>query len=131
MKKSAVLILGALSLFAGEYRYMNGDRPVELYGPVTTVKKHSLGEDILYFKKSDGSEIGISGRILVKFESSDNIRQYLEEYGLKLLKRYDIGDIYLLEAESAQKALEAANLLYGKPDVIFAQPDIVREWSLR
>jgi len=67
----------------------------------------------------------------VKFASTENFDEYLRRFDLKVVKKYDFGNMYLLEAKTPQKALEAANGLYDRPDVLFAQPDLIRRWSLR
>ncbi len=131
MKIAAIWLCGTLWLFAGEYYYMNGDKRVDLQEIPAGVTKHSLSESLLYFRNANGKKVGIPNRIIVKFRSMENFDRYLQAYGLKIVKKFNFGNMFLLEAETPKKALEAANSLYGEPDVILAQPDLIREWRLR
>ena len=131
MKKGlAVMSLCTLWLFGADY-YMNGDKRVALEQIPAKTSKYDLGGSGLHFKKPDGQEIAIPNRLIVKFASMENFERYLQAYDLKVIKKYDFGNMFLLEAKTPRQALEAANSLYEKPDVAFAQPDIIRKWSLR
>ncbi len=131
MKIAAIWLCGTLWLFAGEYYYMNGDKRVDLRQVPSTAVKYSLKEGVLYFEKRDGEQIGVVNRIIVKFGSMENFNEYLRKFNLKVVKKYSFGNMYLLEAPTAKDAIDAANALYARSDVIFAQPDLIRRWSLR
>ncbi len=131
MKIAAILLCGTLWLFAGEYYYMNGDKRVDLQEITDGVTKHSFSESPLYFRSENGKKVGIPNRLIVKLKAMDKFDKYLQTFGLKVVKKFNFGNMFLLEAETTKKALEAANSLYGEPDVILAQPDMIREWSLR
>ncbi len=131
MKIAAILLCGALWLSAGEYYYMNGDRRVDLQEVPSAAVKHSLKGGVLYFEKRDGEQVGVVNRIIVKFASMENFEDYLQRFNLKQLKKYSFGNMYLLEAPTPKDAIDAANALYEQPDVLFAQPDLIRHWSLR
>lgn len=131
MKSGLLLIFGAVLVFGGEYYYMNGDKRVELEPISSLAAKYSVSGSALYFKKGDGKEIAVPNRVILKLDSPENLDSYLRKYNLKLVKKFDFGNMYLLEAQTPELALEAANALYEEKDVVLAQPDIIRSWRLR
>ncbi|BDY13389.1 S8 family serine peptidase [Hydrogenimonas cancrithermarum] len=117
-------------LFAGDYYYMEGGKRVELT-PVTSEfpAARSL-QNVLKFKNERGADVAIPNRLIVKFKSPENFDRYLKEFGLKLLHRYRNGTC-LLQAPTPKAAMDAANALSQREDVLFAQPDLIKKWSLR
>jgi len=126
--KKVVLFLGCVSLlFSGEFYYINGGKKVELI-PKEDFTRSS--KNILYFEKRDGKEIAITNRLFLKLKSDKTIDNYLNSFNLKIVKEYP-NHTYLLKAKSAKLAMDIANELSSKSDVIFAQPDLMKKWSLR
>ncbi len=85
----------------------------------------------LHFLDPRGHELAIGNRLIVKFRSIENLRNYLDRFGLTIVKKYGFSGMYLLEAATPEAAIDAANALYHAPDVLFAQPDIARKVRLR
>ena len=83
------------------------------------------------FRTDRGQEVTIGKRLFVKLKKGVEIDPLLRRYGLKLIKKMNIGDLYLLEADSTQGAIESADALHELPEVIFAQPDIAKKRQLR
>ncbi len=132
MKKILLSILVVASLSASEYYYMNNGQKVYLTPQsLDGVQTRSSGSK-LRLKDENGKEVVVNSRLLVKFNSTENLERYLSAYGLSVVKKFEIGGgIYLLQASSPMSAMSAANELYKKPDVEFAQPDIARKRVLR
>ncbi len=131
MKKILLSILVVASLSASEYYYMNNGKKVYLTPQSLDGIQLRAKGDALRFKDANGKELLVTKRLIVKFKSTDNLQKYLNEYGLSVVKRFDIGGMYLLEASSPSEAMSAANELYEMIDVEFAQPDIARKRELR
>lgn len=131
MKFITAMLCSALALFAGEYYYMNQGKRVYLQKIDSEINSRDMHKNTIFFEESGGKRVGVTNRILVKFKSKDSLQSCLDRYGLKVLRHYDAGDIYLLEAGSPIDALNIANTLYESADVEFAHPDMKREWRLR
>jgi hypothetical protein len=129
--KKCLIILVSLSIAgAGEYYYMNGDRRVELQPVESTgiaVREYGGTKPFLL---ENGEKIEVANRIIVKFSSLENLDAYEAEYGLRPLKRIG-GKIFLFETDSIEMALDAANALEKRADVVYAQPDILKTRRLR
>ncbi len=132
MKKGLILLLSALWAFAGEYYYMNGGKKVSLK-LLEEPNIRSADKNVTYecFIDDTSQKLCIPNRLLVKFKESADIDGYLERFGLKVLKKYSFGPLYLLEAGSPFEALNAANNLGKMPDIVFAQPDVMKKRRLR
>jgi len=130
MKKFA-MFLGCVSLlFGGEFYYMNGGKRVELTPVENDAITPRSSQNLLRFKDAQGRDISIPNRLLVKLKDCNNLDKYLTEYRMKIVKEYP-NNTFLLETNSAKSAMDAANALSQKSDVIYAQPDLIRKWNLR
>jgi len=130
MKKLCVL-LGCVSvLFGGEFYYMNGGKRVELTPVESDAIAPRASQNLLRFKDAQGKDIAISNRLLVKLKDCENLDKYLKMYEMKIVKEYP-NNTFLLETDSPKLAMDAANALSQKPDVIYAQPDLIKKWNLR
>ena len=130
MRKFA-MFLGCISLlFGGEFYYMNGEKRVELAPVESDTITPRSSQNILRFKDLKGRDIAISNRLLVKFKDRNNLDKYLEMYKMKIIKEYP-GNTFLLETDSPKSAIDAANALSQKADIVYAQPDLIRKWNLR
>ena len=125
-----LLLTAAALAFGSDYYYMNGDRRVDLVPvPETSMTLRGIGE-ALSFKTPAGQEIAIPDRIVVRFRSEEALSPALQRYGLRVIRPLH-GLTYLLKAASPAAALEAANALNDAPDVLYAQPDIIKKWRMR
>ncbi|WP_353661264.1 hypothetical protein [Hydrogenimonas sp. SS33] len=130
MRKILLPLIVANLLFAESLYYMNNGKKVYLQPVEKRAATRSLARE-RRFKEPSGAEIVVSKRLLVKFEAGADVQKYLQRFRLKLLKKYRLGNLYLLEASSPEAAIEAADALYVLPDVIVAQPDIAKKRQLR
>ncbi len=127
-----MLFLNCLVLFGGEYHYMNGGKRIELE-PLAYEGIRLRGQEVkmLCFTDPDSRKLCVGRQLIVKFKSLEHFDQYIESYDLRILKKYDFGNMFLLEASSPYAAMDAANALYRMPDIEYAQPDMTRERKLR
>jgi len=130
MKKFAMFLGCVTLLFSGEFYYMNGKKRVEL----TPIKSDAIAtrstQKLLRFKDENGRDVAIANRLLVKLKDCDNLEKYLTDYDMKIVKEYP-NNTFLLATNSAKLAIDVANALSQKSDVIYAQPDLIRRWELR
>ncbi len=117
--------------FSAQYYYMCGGKRVWLEKISEEIPSHRSIGSVVYFMGADGERVGVSKRIIVKFDSLMNLEAYMKKYSLRLVRKYDFGNMFVFECDSVLNALETANRLYEKPDVVYAQPDLIREWKLR
>jgi len=130
MRKFMVLF-GCLSMvWGGEFYYMNGGKRVELTPVESDTISPRNSQNILHFKDVNGRDIAIANRLLLKLKECKNLDEYLKKYGMKIVKEYP-NNTYLLETVSPKSAMDTANALSQEPDVVYAQPDLIRKWKLR
>jgi len=129
--RKLVILLGCVSLvWGGEFYYMNGGKRVELTPVESDTVAPRSSQNILHFKDGQGKEIAIPNRLLLKLKDRENLDKYFTMYGMKIVKEYP-NNTFLLETDSPKSAMDSANALSQKPDVIYAQPDLIRKWNLR
>jgi len=125
------IVLGCVSiLFGGEYYYMNGGKRIELTPVENDVSALRSFQNTLKFKDPKGRDVAIPNRLLVKFKNTENLEKYLEMYAMRIVRKFH-NNTYLMETVSPQAAIESANALSEKPDVVYAQPDLIKKWRLR
>jgi len=129
--RKLIMLLGCVSvLFSGEFYYMNGGKRVELTPVESDAITPRSSQNLLRFKDKNGRDIAITNRLLVKLKDCDNLDKYLTDYKMKIVKEYP-NNTFLLETNSAKSAMDTANALSQKSNVIYAQPDLIRKWNLR
>ncbi len=121
--------LAGACAFGGEYYYINNGKRIELK-PQSDLSLRSYGNKLQFVDQS-GHFLSISNRILVKFRSVENLKKYMDEFGLQLVKKYSFGNLYLFKTSSPETAINAANVLSKKDDVEYSQPDIIKKRELR
>lgn len=129
MRWFAVLVWCVSMLFGGEFYYMNANKRVDLT-PVDSAVMTRSSQKLLHFRDLEDRDIAIANRLLVKLKNRNNLGKYLTEYDMKIIKEYP-NNMFLFETNSAKLAIDIANILSQKPDVIYAQPDLIRRWNLR
>jgi len=130
MKRAVLMLLGfAATLMGADLYYYNHGKKIFLR-PQKGVATRSVGESER-FCTDRGEEVTIAKRLVVKWKKGADIDALLKRYGLKRIKKMGIGDLYLLEADSVEGAIEAADRLYESSEVIFAQPDVAKRRRLR
>ena len=130
MKRGWILLLfAALTGWCGNLYYYNHGEKIFLT-PQKGVAMRSV-DGGQRFHTDRGEEVTIGKRLFVKLKQGADIDPLLKRYGLKLIRKMNIGGLYLLEADSIQGAIESADALHERPEVIFAQPDIAKKRRLR
>jgi len=110
--------------------YINNGKKIFLTPIDKSVQTRSTRK-VAYYRLRDGREVAVADRILLRLADPAKLKSYLQSYGLRLLRRYDVPGLFLLEAGDAERAIAVANALSRESDVLFAQPDVGRKRSLR
>ena len=125
------MIMCVMGLGATELHYMRGGHAVALTPVETTATLRSESTcATLTLREADGRQVTATRRLLVRFSDSGALSNVLQRYGLEVVKQYG-GGLYLLQAMCAIDAIETANALYARPDVVFAHPDLAASRRLR
>lgn len=128
MKRAVLFLILTFSLFAEEFFYIKNKRKIKL---IPLENRFELRDkDMLRFKDIEGKDILIPNRVIVKVKDKNSLEKYIKKYNLKIVKKYS-NRLYLLKASSAKMALEIANILSQKEEILFAQPDLIKRWNLR
>ena len=131
MKSGLLMITGMVTLLgAGEYFYYNQNERISLTPVDRGVQTRDIKGPVTFLEK-DRNEVVVANRVLLKLSDETKLDALLAKYGLKILKRYETGGLYLLEAPDAYAAIRAANALHDEPGVLFSQPDIGRKRIVR
>ena len=129
MRRWMMLGIG-LSLMGSELYYFNGGRRIDLV-PLAGEARAATSAKPWRCLDPKGREVVVTTRLLVKFRTLDRAEASVQKYALRRVAVYGDGRLWLLEADSPQAALEAANALYRQEDVVWAQPDLGRRRGLR
>ena len=128
MKRAVLFLILTFSLFAEEFFYIKNKRKIKL---IPLENRFELRDkDMLRFKDIEGKDILIPNRVIVKVKDKNSLEKYIKKYNLKIVKKYS-NRLYLLKASSAKMAIEIANILSQKEEILFAQPDLIKRWNLR
>lgn len=125
----AILCFGTFAI-GGEYFYIHKGEKVFLTPLSQTVLRSNETASPMKFKDPKGVEIAIPNRLVVKLKEKEDLGVIVENYQLKVLRKYD-GNLFLLEASSPETALKISNALSREPFVLYAEPDIIKRWKLR
>lgn len=128
MKRAVLFLILTFSLFAEEFYYIKNKKKIKLIPLDNNFELRD--KDMLRFKDIEGKDILIPNRVIVKVKDKNSLEKYIKKYNLKIVKKYP-NRLYLLKASSAKMALEIANILSQKEEILFAQPDLIKRWNLR
>ena len=109
---------------------MNDGRKIELV-PISDgmQKRGTVGTK--EFLDASGSRISIDRRLIVRVRDPKILEKYIEKYRLKLVRKYGVGDLYLLEAPTVEEAIKVANAMGKDPEILLAQPNVGKRRMLR
>ncbi|HIE35404.1 MAG TPA: hypothetical protein EYP79_04330 [Campylobacterales bacterium] len=128
MKRAVLFLILTFSLFAEEFYYIKNKKKIKLIPLDNNFELRD--KDMLRFKDIEGKDILIPNRVIVKVKDKNSLEKYIKKYNLKIVKKYS-NRLYLLKASSAKMAIEIANILSQKEEILFAQPDLIKRWNLR
>ncbi len=134
LKSLYILIICTMSLLGSDSFYYANSKKVYLT-PVefqTTNSRAFLkdGQEISYYKTQNNNLIGITNKLIVKFNNLDSFDDISEKFSLELLKNI-YGNVYLFKIKNNTKILSIANELYKLEEVDYAHPNFIREAKKR
>lgn len=119
MNRIIFLILLNVTFVNAEH-YISKGKKVQLK-PIIE-RSAQKNNEIIWFKTDNGSRIGVSDSLFVKFYENTSIEKYEKKYDLKLIKK--IGkNLYLLKTQDPSMTLDIANSLSEEADVVFSHPN--------
>ncbi len=125
MKKIFLLLISIFYLgCASEKYFYNGDKKIFI-SPIDKISRN-VGNIDYYKVRSNGTQIGISNKILVKFVNETNLDRYISDFNL-ILKKNMGNRLYLFEVKNKSLTIDTANSLHKKSDVKFAEPDFIQK----
>lgn len=129
MKKALLISIISSMLLAGDYYYSNGKK-VELT-PTNEAKNLRYIGDVKYYKSiSTNQKVGVSKRFIISFNDGVNKSEIYKKYNLVEIEALT-KEIFLVEANSIDKAIEISAELYESGIVKFAHPDFIKSYKKR
>jgi hypothetical protein len=104
------------------YYYKNNQRAT--LTPETSISRSSSIID--YYKTDSGVTVGVTDKIIVKFNSDADIKKYLNEFNLTIEKKLG-KNLFLLKAENKRLTIDISNRLSEKDDIEYAHPDFIKK----
>jgi len=127
MQKTFMLFLVIVQFGCSSDYYYKNHQKISLL-PVT--KQVNIPTQIRYYKNTNGIQMGITDKILMKLLSEKSIAPYLVKYHLRLIKQLG-SNLYLVATDSVEKTLSTANALHQEKGIVYAHPDFIKLRVLR
>jgi len=118
-----VFLLLLQVVFASDKYYYENNKKVIL----TKIENISRSiKQIDYYKNENGVTLGVTNKLILKLKKGSNLQKYLNDYNLTI--KSQLGDnLYLLNTENNNLAIDTANALRNKEDVIYSHPDFIKK----
>jgi len=127
MKQLLILVFLTLTLFSAEQANFYYERGKKVSLEAIPSVQRSVN-NINYYQHANGSVVGVSDKILVKFKHFDE--SLLKKYSLSIKKQYS-PLLYLLKNENTLSTLDISNQLFNEDSIEYAHPDFIRKVSFR
>lgn len=124
MKLILIYFILQSALFSFEF-YYSYEKKIEL---TPLHKKQRNVDNIIYYRKNNGSIVGITNDILVEFDTFN--QNILDKYNL-IIKKKIHKSLYLITIDNQLNTLDIANQLSNEKDIKYAYPDFKRKRILR
>ena len=113
-----------LGLVGSEYFYYHHDERVKL----TPKKMESHSRWLM--KSSNGRDVILTNKIIVKTDDKNLLDRYLQEYNASILKELK-ENVFLVIVQDVNQTLDITNMLHNKEGIIYVYPDLIRKRVLR
>lgn len=110
-------------VFSNDFFYIKDNQKIHLE-KIQDISRASSSVD--YYKDENNVVLGVNKNIILSLKEGTLIEKYLKLYDLEIEKKLD-SNLFLVKTTNKSKTLEVSNELNRKNDVIFAQPDFVKE----
>lgn len=109
--------------FASDKYYFENNKKVML----TPIKNISRSiKKIDYYKNENGVTLGATNKLILKLKDDSNLQKYLNDYNLTIKSKLG-KNLYLLKTENNNLAIDTANALKLKKDVVYSHPDFIKK----
>jgi len=108
---------------AGDSYYYEYDKKVNLT-PKTSFSRSDSNID--YYTVDNGMEVGVTNQLIVKLKDDTNLKKYLDEFNLTIVKKL-AQKLYLLKVTDKKITINISNRLTEKNDVEYAHPDFIKK----
>lgn len=109
--------------FASDKYYFENNKKVML----TPIKNISRSiKKIDYYKNENGVTLGATNKLILKLKDDSNLQKYLNDYNLTIKSKLG-KNLYLLKTENNNLAIDTANALKQKEDVLYSHPDFIKK----
>lgn len=123
MKYLIIILILLQYLFANDsyyYQYHNKKSLTKL----TTLSRDNSRLD--YYQTERGIIVGVSDKLILKLKKSDNIKKYLSDFNLTMVKILN-KNMYLVKVKNKTLTIDISNRLSEKESVEYAHPDFVQK----
>jgi len=124
MKK--IILFLPIILFSSSFYYYSGEKKIFL-SPIGTTKKM---QGIEVFKTTDGKEIKIDNKILVKLKYAQDLKVVQESFKLEFLEKLT-DTLVVFKARSSKEAINISAKIKEQNWCDFAQPNFYTEIKKR
>lgn len=123
-----ILGLVALSTIgcANTYYYQGGKK--QKLEPVEQTQRSTKTHD--YYKTQNGSQVGVSDTMLVKFYNTANLNYYIQKYNLKIVEEI-MPNLFKIQVKDKSLTINIANRLYEQSDIEYAHPNFLQKVQKR
>jgi len=124
MKNIVLVFLLLLQVvFASDKYYYENNKKVIL----TKIENISRSiKQIDYYKNKNGVILGVTNKLILKLKDDRNLQKYLNDYNLTIKSQLG-NNLYLLNTENNNLAIDTANALRHKEDVVYSHPDFIKK----
>lgn len=124
MRKTFLILFLLLSFtYAADIFYCSGDQKIYLYPYDNQLRSEP---HIIYFKDEKGRSMGVADRLIVKLKDDKTIDALLLKYKLTLEKKLG-QNLFVLKVSNKSLTIETANRLNEDIDVLYSQPDFIKQ----
>jgi len=118
-----VFLLLLQVVFASDKYYYENNKKVML----TKIENISRSiKQIDYYKNENGVTLGVTNKLILKLKADSNLQKYLNDYNLTIKSKLG-NNLYLLKTENNSLAIDTANALIHKEDVVYSHPDFIKK----
>lgn len=108
---------------ANDNYYYNNNKKTTLTKS-SSMSRNASGID--YYQNDNGTDLGVTDKLIVKLKDVKNLKNYLVEFNLIEEKKM-MENLYLLKASSKKFTIDIANRLNEKDDVEYSHPDFIKK----
>jgi hypothetical protein len=106
---------------ANESYYYNGSEKVAIYPQI-----NRTDTNVIYYENENGTLLGVSDKIILKVKDGVEIDSILQKYNL-ILEKSVTKRVYVVKVADKSMCIGIANNLKEDKDIVYAQPDFIKQ----